>query len=119
MCVCRWDGSGAWQFDVLEPPVHDNYLVYGPALGRWGELSTYVNVAPGDGQALLSVQTTDLGGGVYHYEYALLNLNSDRCASSNNLRRSLSFASWLLRGSLCFATPVLPSRRRHALPTGL
>lgn len=85
MCMCRWDGSGAWQFDVPEPPVHDNYLVYGPALARWGELNTYVNVAPGDGQVLLSVQTTDLGGGVYHYEYALLNRSSDRQIRSFSL----------------------------------
>jgi hypothetical protein len=64
-----------WTFTT---PTSGNALINGPALERWGQLRTTFDVAPGDGQALLAVQTTDLGGGTYHYEYALLNMNSDR-----------------------------------------
>lgn len=73
-CTMSWSGS-AWNFTT---PVSGNPLVEGPALGRWGELSTLVDAAVGDGQVLLAVQTTNLGGGTTHYEYALLNQNSDR-----------------------------------------
>jgi hypothetical protein len=34
------------------------------------------------GLAILSADATDLGGGVWHYEYALYNMNSDRSFSS-------------------------------------
>jgi len=37
---------------------------------------------PGDGRFLLSAKATALGGGVYHYEYALQNLTSQRGAQS-------------------------------------
>ena len=84
ICVPSWS-NGAWQFSVPQPPTYDNDLVQGPALGRWGELRTTVDVAPDDGQAMLSVQTTDLGGGIHHYEYALLNMNSDRQLRSFSL----------------------------------
>jgi flagellar hook capping protein FlgD len=73
-CVTSWNGS-VWNFSVSGA---DNPLLPGPALTRWGERATYVDVAPGDGQALLAVQTTDLGAGTCRYEYALLNVTSDR-----------------------------------------
>ncbi len=34
------------------------------------------------GLVILAAQATDLGGGIYHYEYAVQNLNSDRSISS-------------------------------------
>ncbi len=34
------------------------------------------------GRVVLSAKATDLGGGVYHYEYAIFNMNSDRSISS-------------------------------------
>jgi hypothetical protein len=74
LCTMSWDGS-VWHFVT---PVVGNPLVAGPALGRWGEFSASVPAAAGDGEVLLAVQTSDLGGGRFHYEYALLNLNSDR-----------------------------------------
>lgn len=73
-CTMSWDGS-MWNFST---PSSSNPLLLGPALNRWGTLRTTVNAASGDGEVLLAVQTTDLGGGNTHYEYALLNKNSDR-----------------------------------------
>ncbi|NOT02485.1 MAG: hypothetical protein HOP29_17910 [Phycisphaerales bacterium] len=35
----------------------------------------------GEGRFILGYKVTDLGGGVWHYEYALYNMNSDRAAS--------------------------------------
>lgn len=72
-CTMSWNGT-AWVFATPAA----NPLIPGPALGGWGQSSDTVAVAPGDGEVLLSVQTTDLGGGKWRYEYALLNLNSDR-----------------------------------------
>jgi hypothetical protein len=37
---------------------------------------------PGDGRMILAYKTTSLGGGMYHYEYALFNENSDRAAQA-------------------------------------
>ena len=74
--------STSWKFTT---PTTGNALVNGPALERWGDLRTTVDVAADDGQVLLAVQATDLGGGMYHYEYSLLNMNSDRQVRSFNL----------------------------------
>jgi hypothetical protein len=54
-----------------------NPLEPGPALARWGGDATWAEV-PGDGNVLLSVKVSELGGGLYNYEYALFNLDSDR-----------------------------------------
>ncbi len=37
---------------------------------------------PGEGLLIVSAQATDLGGGEYHYEYAVQNMNSDRSVGS-------------------------------------
>ncbi len=37
---------------------------------------------PDEGLLILAAKATDLGGGMYHYEYALQNLNSDRSVGS-------------------------------------
>ncbi len=37
---------------------------------------------PGDGRLLVASKATSLGGGMWHYEYAVENLNSDRSAGS-------------------------------------
>src|SRR5262249_29609170 len=81
-CTMFWEDS-VWTFRIQG--VLDNPLVQGPALTRWGDLATNVDVAPGDGKALLAVKTTDLGAGNYHFEYALLNMNSDRQIRSFSL----------------------------------
>jgi hypothetical protein len=55
-----------------------------PALQRWATSESGVTVVnadvPGDGRFVLAYKATDIGGGQYHYEYALLNMNSDRGA---------------------------------------
>jgi hypothetical protein len=66
----NWSGS-TWDFSDAGP------LVEGPAMYRWGDARTDIQV-PDDGKVVLAVQATDLGGGVYNYEYALLNYDSDR-----------------------------------------
>lgn len=76
-CTMVWSGS-AWIFST---PAAGNPLVSGPALERWGERRTWATAAPGDGELLLAVQTSDLGGGLWRYEYALFNLDCARGAS--------------------------------------
>ncbi len=54
------------------------------AVQRWAQIDagvvlSFVDV-PGDGRLYLGRKVTNLGGGQYHYEYALFNMNSDRCA---------------------------------------
>jgi len=44
-----------------------------------GVVETVIDV-PLEGRFILAASATDLGGGVWHYEYALYNLNSDRSA---------------------------------------
>jgi hypothetical protein len=70
-------GSGtAWSFSMIAPTVREN-----PAILAWQALDPAVQVAnvdiPGDGRVILAWKVTDLGGGQWHYEYALFNLNSD------------------------------------------
>jgi hypothetical protein len=72
-------GSGtAWNFALLagSSTVREN-----PAILAWQALDPTVQSAnidiAGDGRLVLAWQVTDLGGGQWHYEYALFNLNSD------------------------------------------
>ena len=57
-----------------------------PALRAWKDTDptvTEIDIqVPGDGLLILAYQVTDLGNGWWHYEYAVQNLNSDRCANS-------------------------------------
>ena len=60
----------------------------GPAeiLSAWVNNDTGVNLTstdvPADGTYYLAAKVTDLGGGTWHYEYALHNFNSDRSGGS-------------------------------------
>ncbi len=63
--------SSTWFFS------NQSALVEGPLINTWGEQRTDVPIV-GDGKVILAVQTTDLGGGTWHYQYALLNYDSDR-----------------------------------------
>jgi hypothetical protein len=53
-----------------------------PAIKRWAECESGVTLQdiqlPGEGLLILGYKTTNLGGGQYHYEYALYNMNSDK-----------------------------------------
>ncbi len=44
----------------------------------WGDKQWIDFIAPDDGKAAHSVQVTDLGGGMWHYEYAVYNRNAGR-----------------------------------------
>ncbi|HKQ63257.1 MAG TPA: hypothetical protein VJS92_18355 [Candidatus Polarisedimenticolaceae bacterium] len=57
-----------------------------PAIHAWqvrdpGVMETPVDV-PADGRFIVAARATDLGGGTWHYEYAVHNLNSSRSAQS-------------------------------------
>lgn len=57
-----------------------------PALYAWRNLDPAVDIAPidvpGDGRLEVAARATDLGGGQWHYEYAVHNLNSHRSVGS-------------------------------------
>lgn len=57
-----------------------------PGIAAWATLESGVSLAnidvPDDGRLILGSRVTALGGGQWHFEYALQNLNSDRSADS-------------------------------------
>lgn len=66
-----WSGS-QWNFQTL-----DSQQTPGPAIFRWGDMNS--TAAPRtEGDVIVAVSVTSLGGGMYHYEYALYNLDLDR-----------------------------------------
>lgn len=70
-CTMHWTGS-SWSFQTT-----DGAEVVGPAINRWGDVR---NIAQpqSDGDVIVAVKTTDLGNGMYHYEYALYNSSLDQ-----------------------------------------
>ncbi len=48
----------------------------GPLIETWGDESNR-GTFPGSGEVILSVKVTDIGGGDYQYEYALMNFDAD------------------------------------------
>jgi len=74
-CTMTWTGTN-WSFDSV-PPL-SLLPEPGPVISTWGDMVSSDTVAPDDGLAFLAVKTTDLGGGQWHYEYALYNRTSDR-----------------------------------------
>ena len=74
------------------PPNTYNVIVTGvtqrqqPAIRAWQDVDSSVVETdvqvPGEGLFILAGKATDLGTGLWHYEYALQNLNSDRSAGS-------------------------------------
>ncbi|RIK65192.1 MAG: hypothetical protein DCC65_12750 [Planctomycetota bacterium] len=53
-----------------------------PAINAWQATDPGVTLVtidiPSDGRMILGYRVTDIGGGMWHYEYALFNMNSDR-----------------------------------------
>jgi hypothetical protein len=53
-----------------------------PAIQAWKDVDATVTISnvdvPADGRFIIASKATDLGGGTWHYEYAVQNLNSDR-----------------------------------------
>lgn len=74
-------GGSAWTFSLLGTTERE-----APAIQAWQDADPAVQIAqvpiPGEGLLTLAWKTTALGNGVFHYEYALYNLNSDDAARS-------------------------------------
>lgn len=79
-CTMNWSG-GQWNFST---PNSGNALTEGPTIERWSgaQRTTVVNGGAGDGKVILAVKATDLGTGMWHYEFALYNWDSDRGVQS-------------------------------------
>ena len=52
------------------------------AIRAWAQMDSGVQLSdvqiPGDGLVVVGTRATDIGGGLWHYEYALYNMNADR-----------------------------------------
>jgi hypothetical protein len=71
-------GAGSeWTFALTSSTQRER-----PAVYAWQDADPEVVVSevqvPGDGRFLVASRATDLGGGTWHYEYAVLNQNSAR-----------------------------------------
>ena len=76
-----WTGS-SWNISVPSEG-SGNTKVDGSVLNRWSGASvTSATNGDDDGRVYLGVKTTNLGGGIYHYEYALHNRDNARGISS-------------------------------------
>ena len=73
-CSTTWTGSN-WSFSTLGGGL---VPTLGPYVETWGDESHRQDVATDDGPVILAVDVTDLGGGTWHYEYALYNWRSER-----------------------------------------
>jgi hypothetical protein len=78
-------GSGtAWSFAFAGTTQREI-----PAIQAWTNCESGVTVSnlqiPSEGLLILGFKTTSLGGGQYHYEYALYNMNSDDSVRSFSL----------------------------------
>ncbi len=69
-CTTSWSGSN-WNINETGSQVQT------PMIMTWGDQQTQVSGVD-DGMVILSVKTTDLGGGNFRYDYALFNRDSDR-----------------------------------------
>ncbi len=71
--------AGNFSFGNVAPTVREQ-----PAVNVWST-ATQVIIEPAatvDGRAFLSYEVTNLGGGQWHYEYAVYNMNLDRSIES-------------------------------------
>jgi hypothetical protein len=66
-----WNGS-SWTINDI-----NGGMVQGPAINRWGQLRT-IATPNTEGDVIVAVQTTDIGGGMWRYDYVLYNHDSDR-----------------------------------------
>jgi len=73
-------------FESFTIDVTDTTRVHQPAIRAWSSADASVLLAPvdlpGDGRLWVASSLTDLGGGLWRYEYAVENLSSDRSAGS-------------------------------------
>ena len=76
-CTMSWNGNN-WSFSTPG----SNPLIQGAAVNRWGDVRNTGSMKPYDGQVILAQETTDLGNGLWRYEYALFNWNLERRVDS-------------------------------------
>jgi len=80
-----WFTGNPTVYDLAMVTGHDTQVEQ-PAILAWHDVDPAVTIRhvdiPGDGRMTLAYKVTDLGGGEYHYEYALYNMNSHRSAGS-------------------------------------
>ncbi len=73
--------SPTLSFAMIEPTIRTS-----PAIRSWRDQDPAVTETdvqlPGEGLFIIAALATDLGGGIWHYEYAITNLNSDRAGGS-------------------------------------
>jgi hypothetical protein len=59
---------------------------YKSAIEKWHDIDPQVVqttvIVPGEGKFIVSSRVTQIPGGLYHYEYAVYNMNSDRSAGT-------------------------------------
>ncbi len=65
-----WNGS-SWSINTIST------MVQGPAINRWGEIRSTAQPQT-EGDVIVALQTTNLGNGMWRYDYALYNHNLDR-----------------------------------------
>lgn len=65
-----WNGS-SWNITTT------GTMVQGPAINRWGEIRSTAQPQT-EGDVIVALQTTNLGNGMWRYDYALYNHNLDR-----------------------------------------
>ena len=88
------DNNASWRQITVDEPASNFFDIElisstmreEPAIEAWAAFESGVNISgitvPADGLLLLGSKATDLGGGFWHYEYALQNLTSKRNARS-------------------------------------
>jgi hypothetical protein len=77
-CTMSWNGF-SWNFNTASSG-SGNPLVQGPAIERWpdADMSTRADFGADDGTVIVAVNTTNLGGGFWRYEYSVFNWTVDR-----------------------------------------
>lgn len=61
--TASWTGS-SWSFSTI------SNQTFGPVINRWGDMRAFAEPRT-QGDAIVAVKVTNLGGGMYHYEYAV------------------------------------------------
>jgi len=74
-CTMNWNGN-TWNFQTPSAG-SGNGLLLGPAINRYGDMSTTARLGD-QGMVVLAVDVTNLGNGTWRYEYALFNWTLDR-----------------------------------------
>jgi len=80
----RDQGTGTFDARITSPAI--NHGMTKPAILAWQDADASVRVTnarvPGEGLFILASKAMNVGGGFWHYEYAVENLNSDRSGAS-------------------------------------